>query len=225
MAGLMRKLGMEKGEVGQDSRDLMFESRTVSTGSDRGSLTAASRIGTGRVSVPTSAPTTAAGTGSGSAAHDDLRPYGGLAGGAEGSLDFDQLLSELKAELAQGSEEADSRSRTELGASLKEKGLLDDAIRELQSAVREPNADPVAYELLGEAFIEKGQPRVAARILGKSIQNTSHSDRDLLGVLYQLGTAYQQVNEVKSALECYERIFSVDIDYRDVQDRISTCTV
>ena len=192
-------------------------------------MTPASRIGSGPAAVPTSpsphsSPCPSTGPGPDRADHDDLRPYGGLAGGAEGSLDFDALLTEFKAQLAEGTEEADTRTRTELGASLKDMGLLDDAIRELQAAFGEPSAEPVAYELLGEAFIEKGQPRVATRILQQSLEKLSVSDREILGVLYQLGFAYQQVNELSSALECFERIFSVDIDYRDVQDRIAACS-
>ena len=29
---------------------------------------------------------------------------------------------------------------------------------------------------------------------------------------------------LRQALECYERIFSVDIDYKDVQERIVSCS-
>jgi tetratricopeptide (TPR) repeat protein len=207
------------------SRDPMLESRSVTAGANRGSMSPASQAGSGPVAVPTSpSPPPSLSPGPDRTDSDDLRPYGGLAGGAEGSLDFDALINEFKAQLAEGGEEADTRTRTELGASLKDMGMLDDAIRELQAAIREPGAEPVAYELLGEAFIEKGQPRVAARILEQSLEKVTAGDRELLGVLYQLGTAYQQVNERSSALECYERIFSIDIDYRDVQDRIAACS-
>ncbi len=153
----------------------------------------------------------------------EVRPYDGVAGGNEATLDFEKLVSEFRAELAETMVEADIRSRTELGANLKSMGLLDDAIRELQAAIREPEAPATAYELLGEAFIEKGQARVATRILSRALKEADRSDREMLGVLYQLGVAYETVNEFKLALDCYERVFSVDIDYRDVKDRISTC--
>ena len=152
------------------------------------------------------------------------RPYAGVAGGEERATNFEKLLDELKQELAEPVPESDAQTRTELGASLKEMGLLDDAIRELQAAVREPHAPPQAFEMLGEAFIEKGQPRVAARLLAEALKENPRGDRELLGVLYQLGVAYQQVDEPSRALDCYERIFSVDIDYRDVKDRILACS-
>lgn len=150
-------------------------------------------------------------------------PYSGVAGGREASADFEQLLSEFRAELSDTPASSGSTSRAELGASLKQMGRLDDAIRELQLAVREPNASPLAFELLGEAFLEKGQPRIAMRILSDSLSSGSHGDREMLGVLYQLGTAHERLGEPANALACYERIFSVDIDYKDVQDRILNC--
>ncbi len=154
----------------------------------------------------------------------ESRPYSGLAGGIDAASDFEQLLSEFRAELSEKPTKSDSVSRTEYGATLKGMGKLDDAIRELQAAVREPSPPPLAYELLGEAFLEKGQSRIAVRLLEKALASLGQTDREMLGVLYQLGVSYERLSEVSKALLCYERIFSVDIDYRDVQDRILTCS-
>ena len=152
------------------------------------------------------------------------RPYSGVAGGADASADFEALLSEFRAELHEKPRQVGSSSRTELGASLKEMGRLDDAIRELQAAINEPSPPPLAYELLGEAFLEKGQGRIAVRLLEKALGSLAQGDRELIGVLYQLGAAYESVSEFSKALICYERIFSVDIDYRDIQERIMACS-
>ena len=152
------------------------------------------------------------------------RPYSGVAGGAEAGDDFEKLLTEFRAELHQGPRPGGASSRTELGANLKQMGRLDDAIRELQAAVREPSPPPIAYELLGEAFLEKGQGRIAVRLLEKALGTLSHGDRELMGILYQLGHAYELTSEKNKALMCYERIFSVDIDYRDIQERILACS-
>lgn len=152
------------------------------------------------------------------------RPYSGVAGGAEASTDFEALLNEFRAELHEKPRKVGSSSRTELGASLKEMGRLDDAIRELQAAINEPSPPPLAFELLAEAFLEKGQGRIAVRLLEKALGSLGQGDRELIGVLYQLGSAYESVSEPNKALICYERIFSVDIDYRDIQERIMACS-
>jgi tetratricopeptide (TPR) repeat protein len=165
------------------------------------------------------------GRGNGDADDAGARPYSGVSGGAEASADFEQLLSEFRAELHQKPGAGDSASRTELGASLKGMGRLDDAIRELQAAVNEPSPPAMAFELLGEAFLEKGQGRIAVRLLEKAVGTLGNTDRELMGVLYQLGVAYESLTDSNKALICYERIFSVDIDYRDIQERILACSV
>ena len=139
-------------------------------------------------------------------------------------MDFEQLLSEFRAELHEKPRSSDSMSRAEMGSHLKDMGRLDDAIRELQAAIREPSPPPMAFELLGEAFLEKGQARIAVRLLEKALTGMSHPDKEILGVLYQLGLAYESLAEPQKALFCYERIFSVDIDYRDIQERILVCS-
>ncbi len=181
----------------------------------------ASPAGGPSLGPPAGPPDDAAGAGVATA--DGPVPYEGLADGSD-SVDFDELLAELKTSLADNETAPDTRSRTEMGAELKEMGLLDEAIRELQAAVREPHAPAEAFELLGESFIEKGQPRIAARLLEKAVEERSFGDRESLGVLYQLGVALQQLGERTEALECYERIFSVDIDYRDIKERILACS-
>lgn len=156
-----------------------------------------------------------------------ITPYDRREAGREGMVDFDVILAELKDQLAEGvADEPDGSSRTEVGERLMDMGLLDDAIRELQAAVRSPGAPPRAFELLGAAFIEKGQASVAARLLAEALEKLSgrKGEEKLLGVLYRLGVAYQTVEAPSKALECYERIFSVDIDYKDVKARIEDCS-
>ncbi|MCG8470080.1 MAG: tetratricopeptide repeat protein, partial [Gemmatimonadetes bacterium] len=63
------------------------------------------------------------------------RPYSGVAGGAEAASDFEQLLSEFRAELSEKPTTSDSMSRTEYGASLKEMGRLDDAMTDITRAI------------------------------------------------------------------------------------------
>jgi tetratricopeptide (TPR) repeat protein len=159
-----------------------------------------------------------------SPAEEAPRPYSGVSGGRDAGADFEQLLSEFRQELHERPQEANSLTHTEVGANLKAMGKIDDAIRELQTAVREPEAPTLAYELLGEAFLDKGQARVAMRLLKQALEDRSWDDREMLGVLYQLGVSYQELGELPNALGCYERIFSVDIDYKDVQQRILNCS-
>ena len=134
--------------------------------------------------------------------------------------DFDDMLVGFRAEAAETSGEADPAEHVELGVALRQMGLLDDAIREFQAAARASSPPVRALELMGQCFLEKGLHGVAVRVLNRALRLPGRRDHELLGVLYQLGVAHQEMEEHRQALDCYERVFSVDIDFRDVARRM-----
>ena len=140
--------------------------------------------------------------------------------GAEGEYDFDGMLVGFRAQAEETAGRADPEAHVELGVALRQMGQLDDAIREFQVAARAPEPPLRAFELLGEAFLRKELHRVAIRVLNRALRMPGRSDHELLGILYQLGVAHQELGAAGEALDCYERIYSVDIDFRDVADRM-----
>lgn len=134
--------------------------------------------------------------------------------------DFDDMLVGFRIRVDETEGEADPGAHLELGVALRQMGLLDDAIREFQVATRSADPPLRAFELLGEAFIEKGFHGVAVRVLTRALHLPGHSDYELLGVLYQLGIAHQTEANHERALDCFERVYSIDIDFRDVAERM-----
>ncbi len=134
--------------------------------------------------------------------------------------DFDDMLVGFRVRVDETEGEADPGAHLELGVALRQMGLLDDAIREFQVATRSSDPPLRAFELLGEAFIEKGFHGVAVRVLTRALHLPGHSDSELLGVLYQLGIAHQTEANHERALDCFERVYSIDIDFRDVAERM-----
>lgn len=140
--------------------------------------------------------------------------------GAAGDYDFDGMLVGFRARVAETVGEANPEAHVELGVALRQMGLVDDAIREFQLALRASDPPLRAFELLGECFIERGLPSVAVRVLRRGARLPGHGDHELLGILYQLGIALQGMGEEEQALDCFERVYSVDIDFRDVGERM-----
>lgn len=153
-----------------------------------------------------------------------LEAEGAPAGREEDSspseYDFDDMLVGFRVKVDETEGEADPGAHLELGVALRQMGLLDDAIREFQRATRSVDPPLRAFELLGEAFIEKELHGVAVRVLTRALHLPGHSDYELLGVLYQLGIAHQTEANHERALDCFERVYSVDIDFRDVAERM-----
>jgi tetratricopeptide (TPR) repeat protein len=134
--------------------------------------------------------------------------------------DFDDMLRRFKQGVAANVDDEDFDSHYDLGVAFKEMGLIDDAIAQFQKALRSDTHRIRAYEALGQCFVEKGQYQVAVTLLGRAVQTTRVDDRVLVGALYLLGYACEQLRREGDALMYYQRVFAVDVDFRDVFTRI-----
>jgi tetratricopeptide (TPR) repeat protein len=99
-------------------------------------------------------------------------------------------------------------------------GLLDEAISEFQKALRGPEQHIRTSEALGQCFLERSQFDAAATILRRAASDGRVGDEQLVGVLYLLGYASEALDRYEDALSYYQRVFAVDIQFRDVGDRI-----
>lgn len=139
--------------------------------------------------------------------------------------DFDHMLVGFRARTDAESDDSDPAAHCEFGIALRQMGRLEDAIREFQAAARAPEPPVRAFELLGRCFVEQDLQRVAVRVLTRALRLPGHSEVELLGVLYQLGVAHQALGAQEQALECFERVYSIDIDFLDVGERMRACAL
>ena len=135
--------------------------------------------------------------------------------------DFQEMLKRFKQGVAENVEEEDYESHYDLGVAYKEMGLLDEAVAEFQKALRGASNRTRTYEALGQCFMEKEQHHVAASVLTRAVALGEGDDHHLVGVLYLLGRATEALNKPAAALDYYQRVFAVDIEFRDVAERIS----
>ena len=99
-------------------------------------------------------------------------------------------------------------------------GLLDEAIAEFQKALRSPDGRLKSSEALGLCFFEKGQFSVAETIMRRGLDAPANSEAERIGLLYWLGRALEEQQKVLEALEAYNRVFAVDINFSDVNKRV-----
>jgi len=138
--------------------------------------------------------------------------------GDEGA-DFARMLSQFKDKVAANLEGEDARSQYDLGTAYKEMGLLDEAISMFQKALRMDPEHLASIEMLGQCFLDRNEPQVAIRVLGRGVGSQGPED-DLLGIYYFLGQAYEEAGNPDAAREFYEKVFALDINFRDVTDRL-----
>jgi tetratricopeptide (TPR) repeat protein len=134
--------------------------------------------------------------------------------------DFAKMLSQFKEKVAENLDTGDFTARYDLGAAYKEMGLLDEAIGEFQAALRAHPKGLAALEMLGQCFLEKGEPQAAIRTLQRALAIPTEVEDDLLGIYYYLAQCYEVAGEEDQALEYYEKIFALDINFRDVTERL-----
>ena len=145
---------------------------------------------------------------------DEEKPTG------DEEADFAEMLRKFKQGVAENVEEEDHESHYDLGVAFKEMGLLDEAIAEFQKALRGAQKRVRTYEALGQCFIEKKQFQIASTILQRALVE-GHGDDQLVGVLYLLGYSAEALQRWPDAITNYQRVFAVDIQFRDVTERLT----
>ena len=149
-----------------------------------------------------------------------------LTAGGEAASPLSDLLDDLaEAEPSQAGAD-DPETHYNLGVAFREMGLLDEAIGEFQKVVKgssKGNFPPnflQACTLLAACFREKAMPAIAAKWYIRALETPDLDDEATLALHYDLGATYEEVGDAKSALEKFTEVYSQNIDYRDVAEKI-----
>jgi tetratricopeptide (TPR) repeat protein len=140
-----------------------------------------------------------------------------------------EVFDEFRAELGEmGSEDEDLETHYNLGIAFREMGLLEEAIGEFQK-VAKANDRGKAFRyamqcstLLGLAFMEKGQPDIAAIWYERALTTPGLDSESKLALRYDLGVAQESAGDLEAALKSFSQVYAVNIDYRDVAERIAS---
>ncbi len=139
-----------------------------------------------------------------------------------------EVFDDFRAELGEmGAEDEDLETHYNLGIAFREMGLVDEAISEFQKVAKATdNGKPFRYgmqccTLLGLAFMEKGQPGIAAIWYERALKVPGIEPESILALRYDLGVAQESAGEPEAALKSFSQVYAMNIDYRDVADRIA----
>ncbi len=134
--------------------------------------------------------------------------------------DFAKMLSQFKEKVSENIDSSDVRAHYDLGTAYKEMGLLEEAIGAFQSALRASANHLPTYEIMGQTFMEMGEPEAAVKTLQRALQVKAGVEDELVGIYYYLARAYEALDKKDSAVEFYDRVFSLDINFADVTERL-----
>jgi tetratricopeptide (TPR) repeat protein len=136
------------------------------------------------------------------------------------AADFARMLSQFKEKVSQNLAADDVRAHYDLGTAYKEMGLLDEAVAEYQQALRASASHLPTYEMLGQTFLEMGKNEAAVRILERALEVEFEIEDELIAIYYYLARAYETQGNREGALEFYDRVFALDINFADVTERL-----
>lgn len=140
---------------------------------------------------------------------------------------LDDLFDEFKQEMGETTDQTieDPDTHYNLGVAFKEMGLLDESIGELQKVCQAidrgaPFAQTMqAYTWLAHCFVEKGVPEASFMWFERALSVASDNDTRA-AILYELGSAYESADQRDKAKEAFTKVMSINIDFRDVGERI-----
>jgi len=166
--------------------------------------------------------------------HETAAPANSSAGGGEREIaqievgPLKEVFDEFRAELGEmGGEEEDLETHYNLGIAFREMGLLEEAISEFQKvakAAENGRKFPYTmqcYTLLGLAFMDSNQPSIAALWYERALRLPGVETESALALRYDLGVAQESAGESDAALKSFSQVYAVNIDYRDVGERIA----
>ena len=140
-----------------------------------------------------------------------------------------EVFEEFRAELGEmGAEDEDLETHYNLGVAFREMGLLEEAIGEFQKVAKANDRGKVfryamqCSTLLGLAFMEKGQPDIAAIWYERALHTPDIDSESKLALRYDLGVAQESAGDLDAALKSFSQVYAVNIDYRDVAERIAS---
>ena len=134
--------------------------------------------------------------------------------------DFERMLEQFKKKVSENIDTSDVAAHYDLGTAYMEMGLLDEAIGEFQMVLRGASDHLPTYEMLGHTFLEKQEPEAALQSLTRGLDAPCEIEEERVGIYYYLGLAHETIGNTDTAMEFYDKVFAIDINFADVTERL-----
>jgi tetratricopeptide (TPR) repeat protein len=119
-------------------------------------------------------------------------------------------------------EKVDYEAHYAAGLEFKQKGLIDEAIKELQIAADDPDKKHRNATMLALCYMSKGSYPLAIAEFNKVIESMSPDESTYLHVKYELANAHLSNKDNARALELFSEVQSQNSDFKDVNAKITT---
>ncbi len=139
---------------------------------------------------------------------------------------LDGLNDEFDLEESAPADGNDYDTHYQMAIAYKEMGLMEDSIREFQNALNLTRIDDgtrrffQCANLLGHCFREKQMPNLALMWFKRSLETPDLNAEEEQALYYEIGDAYEIGGDLQKSVEYFEKLYAVDVDYRNVSQRL-----
>jgi tetratricopeptide (TPR) repeat protein len=145
---------------------------------------------------------------------------GALSGATTEQVDVEEVFAKFKEGVAKQIGADDAQSHYDLGLAYKDMGLLDDAMREFDTAASDPARACVCHSMIGMIHLERGHINEAIEALLRGLQSSERTKDQEAALSYELGAAYEVKKMHKQALDFFQRSARLIPGFRDVVERV-----
>lgn len=132
----------------------------------------------------------------------------------------EDVFDEFKRGVDNQISDEDSETHYDLGIAYREMGLLDDAIAEFRVAMKATEKEVLCHMLIGLCYAEKGMLTESISQFKTGLYVEGISTRETISLYFELGQAYETIEDFREALYYYEKVSKKDTQFRQVEDRI-----
>lgn len=136
---------------------------------------------------------------------------------------FDDIKHSVESQVS----DEDSDTHYDLGIAYREMGLLDDAIAEFKVAMRSREKEVLCHMMIGLCYAEKGMLSESISQFKTGLYVDGITERETIALYFELGQAYERLDDLREALYYYEKVAKKDPRFRDVErhvDRLRRAT-
>ncbi|MHC5033954.1 MAG: tetratricopeptide repeat protein, partial [Planctomycetota bacterium] len=114
----------------------------------------------------------------------------------------------------------DRELQLQLGRANFAAGHLNEAIAAFQASAQDSRYDVESAKMLGHCFVRKGQHDLALEQFERAAKRHPDMDDEGKDLRYNQAQAYEEMGRTAEALDIYKRIYSLDINFRDVAQKV-----
>lgn len=140
--------------------------------------------------------------------------------GSWGSEEQKETFDEFRSGIGNQLNKEDSETHYNLGIAYMEMELFFEASKEFKIALKDPRLEFDCYTRLGLCAMALGEPQEAVTYYLKGIKVEGRSIEERIGMMYELGLAYEAAGETEEAEELFKGIHELAPSFREVADKV-----